>query len=265
MPTTVANYEPNDERLSLWLREPEVFSYLDRLPADDPDAFTFRLPVFGTSWIASVDRRMEEEGWVAPSEPAYPFDVRNIPNGRYALEYDTGETDYYESELRETIHYQIYTVTSGRWAGRRVIKHRGESNRYSAFAFLNADASWTLWSRFRSQSESSFIRFTPALLEAIQQLYLTQRGLLEEDEPFWESSLEGQNFSVAVQDVNCRICNARTTPVLQVCQAHLQDHYSSAFRTLREEGVPTNRHTVPVVMRRTASLPMCEVHGIEVQ
>jgi hypothetical protein len=74
--------------------------------------------------------------------PASAYEAQAIQNGRYTFEENSG------FEVR----YKIYTVTRGQWAGKRVIKaHTGTdrfSDGYEAFAFLNQDYSYTIWSRF---------------------------------------------------------------------------------------------------------------------
>lgn len=256
MTTTTNNYTPDPNLIHLWLTEPNLFAYLDRRYSFENVS---NWDIF-SDIIRHSRQRVLESGWTPPSEAAFPLDARDIPNGRYILHNPDGST----------IYYQIYTVQSGQWAGRRVIKMKS-SSRYSAFAFLNADHGWTLWSRFNDRQREPFIEMTSFLLESIQQAYLDREGYMLAGVSH-RGMLDGQYISIGMSEHACRICNR---PVryhsLQLCTLHHpspDDPVMTGDLLLLMGGVSNNFASAGQQSggtERTIPLAYCEVTTTEIQ
>lgn len=141
---------------------------------------------------ANAEEVLETYRQEAPNTGARAWEALQIPNGNFTIEDRTEENG-------SIFDFQIYTVQRGTLAGNRVIKVSDSNGPggYRAFAFVNRDGIFQLWTRFRSHQDHEYVQAAVALT-----------GLLRREARNLSIGGEFAGYTLINMNRTCRLCNA---------------------------------------------------------
>lgn len=258
----------------LWANYPEVWQFLylaqNYETATETDATRMiresRIQMTSPDGLSSYRNRqvrnwISYNNWTPPRVPASTYMAGNVPNGVYTYWpplFPAGTNEICTRE--ESQHFTIYTIQAGRYAGKRVIKRYNPSSRFSsnyeAVAFLNADATPTLWRRFAGNNRIDFLN---PFVAGVAEGFGTRRST---------SDFERNGAVITLRHFNCVVCNARLDNDREIRRGHCFDHFLTnnndeepATFDYGDEGEVYEAEQVDP----TAHLARCEVTGDVIQ